>query len=94
VLFRSKLRYDDFRIATRDRTIDRFVADAKSIRQAAGQCLKRVPLERPLRLIRVRVGALVRADSAAATVDAAAPSAPAADGTGRPSSSATTASLF
>ena len=59
-----KLRYDDFKIATRDQTIDRFVADAKVIRQTAGQCLKRVPLERPLRLIGVRVGALARADSA------------------------------
>jgi DNA polymerase-4 len=56
-----KLRYDDFKIATRDQTIDRFTADARTIRQAAGQCLKRVPLERPLRLLGVRVGALVKA---------------------------------
>jgi DNA polymerase-4 len=62
-----KLRYDDFRIATRDQTIDRFVADARTIRQTAGQCLKRVPLERPLRLIGVRVGALVRAGGAEAS---------------------------
>ncbi len=72
-----KLRYDDFRIATRDQTIDRFIADARAIRQTAGQCLKRVPLDRPLRLIGVRVGALVRADSAeaAATASTATPSA-------------------
>jgi DNA polymerase-4 len=85
-----KLRYDDFKIATRDQTIDRFIADAKAIRQTAGQCLKRVPLDRPLRLIGVRVGALVRADSAEVT--AAAPSSrsavPAAD------TPSTTASLF
>jgi uncharacterized protein (TIGR02117 family) len=56
-----KLRYDDFRIATRDQTIDRFTADPKTIRQTAGQCLKRVPLERPLRLLGVRVGALAKA---------------------------------
>ncbi len=60
-----KLRFDDFRIATRDRTIDHFTADARMLRQTAGQCLKRVPLERPLRLLGVRVGALVRAQDGA-----------------------------
>jgi DNA polymerase-4 len=60
-----KLRYDDFRIATRDQTIDHFTADAKAIRQFAGQCLKRVPLERPLRLLGVRVGALAKVGDAA-----------------------------
>ena len=63
-----KLRYDDFRIATRDQTVAAFTADGKTIRQVAGQCLKRVPLERPLRLLGVRVGTLVRSDSAAATL--------------------------
>jgi DNA polymerase IV len=58
-----KLRYDDFRIATRDHTMDHFTADAKTIRQVAGQCLKRVPLERRLRLLGVRVGKLARADA-------------------------------
>ena len=58
-----KLRYDDFRIATRDQTIDHFTADAKTIRQVAGQCLKRVPLERRLRLLGVRVGKLAKAGS-------------------------------
>jgi len=58
-----KLRYDDFKSATRDQTLGVFTSDAKTIRQTAGQCLKRVPLERPLRLLGVRVGALVRADS-------------------------------
>ncbi len=61
-----KLRYDDFRIATRDQTIDHFTADAKTIRRVAGECLKRVPLERRLRLIGVRVGKLEKAGSAAA----------------------------
>ncbi|WP_444812902.1 Y-family DNA polymerase [Variovorax fucosicus] len=63
-----KLRYDDFRIATRDQTVAAFTADGKTIRQVAGQCLKRVPLERPLRLLGVRVGTLVRSDSAAAAL--------------------------
>jgi DNA polymerase-4 len=56
-----KLRYDDFRIATRDLTIEQFTDDAVTIRRAAGQCLKRVPLERKLRLLGVRVGKLARA---------------------------------
>jgi len=61
-----KLRYDDFSIATRDRTIDHFTADAQTLRRIAGQCLKRVSLERPLRLLGVRVGTLAKADSAEA----------------------------
>jgi DNA polymerase IV len=58
-----KLRYDDFKIATRDQTIERFTSDAKMIRQIAGQCLKRVDLGRRLRLLGVRVGKLAKADS-------------------------------
>jgi DNA polymerase IV len=58
-----KLRYDDFRIATRDQTIDHFTADAKTIRRIAGQCLKRVDLSQRLRLLGVRVGKLAKADS-------------------------------
>jgi DNA polymerase-4 len=60
-----KLRYDDFKIATRDQTIDRFTADPKAIRRIAGQCLKRVPLDRPLRLLGVRMGALAKVGDAA-----------------------------
>jgi DNA polymerase-4 len=82
-----KLRYDDFKIATRDQTIDRFTADAKTIRQTGGQCLKRVPLERPLRLLGVRVGALAKAGSPEALAPAGAPRAAAEP-------VATTASLF
>ncbi|MDP3136054.1 MAG: DNA polymerase IV, partial [Burkholderiaceae bacterium] len=55
-----KLRYDDFRIATRDRTLDEYTADPRVIRQAAGQCLKRAPLDRRLRLLGVRVGSLAK----------------------------------
>ncbi|MGJ7568925.1 Y-family DNA polymerase [Variovorax sp. RB2P76] len=82
-----KLRYDDFKIATRDQTIERFTADAKTIRQTGGQCLKRVPLERPLRLLGVRVGALAKADSPEAL-------APAGPGRVATEPVATTASLF
>jgi DNA polymerase IV len=58
-----KLRYDDFRTATRDHTIEHYVADARTIRRIAGQCLKRVDLSRRLRLLGVRVGKLARADA-------------------------------
>jgi DNA polymerase-4 len=65
-----KLRYDDFRIATRDQTLDHYTADALAIRHTAGQCLKRVDLSRRLRLLGVRVGKLARADSLLASEDA------------------------
>ncbi len=56
-----KLRYDDFRIVTRDATLPAPTADAAAIRRAAGGCLKRVDLARRLRLLGVRAGGLVRA---------------------------------
>ena len=59
-----KLRYDDFKTATRDQTVDTYTADARTIRHAAGLCLKRVPLERRLRLLGVRIGSLALVDSA------------------------------
>jgi DNA polymerase-4 len=68
-----KLRYDDFRIATRDQTLDHFTAEARTIRQAAGQCLKRVELTRRLRLLGVRVGKLAKAGSAEHLAATAAP---------------------
>jgi DNA polymerase-4 len=61
-----KLRFDDFRTATRDLTLDHYTSDARAIRQAAGQCLKRVDLKQRLRLLGVRVGKLAKADSAEA----------------------------
>jgi DNA polymerase-4 len=56
-----KLRYDTFKSVTRDQTLDIYTADAHTIRQTAGQCLKRVDLTRRLRLLGVRVGSLVKA---------------------------------
>jgi DNA polymerase IV len=53
-----KLRYDDFRTVTRDHTLEEPVQDAAAIRRAAGECLKRVPLERRIRLLGVRAGSL------------------------------------
>ncbi|MDE2617400.1 MAG: DNA polymerase IV [Burkholderiales bacterium] len=62
-----KLRYDDFRSVTRDQTLEHYTAEVKTIRLAAGLCLKRVDLSRRLRLLGVRVGSLrrVNADDAA-----------------------------
>jgi len=56
-----KLRYDDFKSATRDTTLPHYTADAATIRQQAGRCLKRVPLQQKLRLLGVRVGSLMTA---------------------------------
>lgn len=60
-----KIRYDNFKSVTRDFTADFYTADPCLIRQFAGQCLKRVPLERRLRLLGVRVASLQRADAVA-----------------------------
>jgi len=57
-----KLRYTDFRIATREVTLSAHTADAREIRQWAGRCLKKVPLEQRLRLLGVRAGALCKSD--------------------------------
>lgn len=62
-----KLRYDDFQTVTRDFTLPDPVADAAAIRRAAGECLRRVPLDKKLRLLGVRVSALQRADRAEVT---------------------------
>ena len=56
-----KLRYDNFKTVTRDHTLDEPTGDAAAIRRAAGECLKRVPLERRIRLLGVRVAALSKA---------------------------------
>jgi DNA polymerase-4 len=58
-----KLRYDDFRIVTRELTLEAHTSDARIIRQAAGRCLKKAMLERRLRLLGVRAGGLCRADA-------------------------------
>jgi DNA polymerase-4 len=60
-----KLRYDDFKTVTRDQTIASPTQDARAIRRAAGECLKRVPLDRRIRLLGVRVGALYIVDGSA-----------------------------
>ena len=54
-----KLRFDNFKSVTRDHSIDFYTADAATLRRVAGQCLKRVDLNRRLRLLGVRVSSLV-----------------------------------
>ena len=65
-----KLRFDDFKIVTRDLTLPAHTMDARTIRRAAGECLKRVDLTRRLRLLGVRAGALAK------LADLVAPAAP------------------
>ena len=59
-----KLRFDNFQSVTRDNTLAFFTADPLAIRQAAGQCLKRIEFKRRIRLLGVRVGSLVKAADA------------------------------
>ncbi len=58
-----KLRFDNFHTVTRDQTLERPTQDAQTIRRAAGECLKRVTLDRRIRLLGVRAGALYPAGS-------------------------------
>ena len=59
-----KLRYANFQTVTRDTTLGSAVDDAESIRAAVRSCLKRVPLDARLRLLGVRIAALVSAEHA------------------------------
>ena len=58
-----KLRYDDFRIATRELTLEAHTNDARTIRQTAGRCLKKAVLEQRIRLLGVRAGGLCKASN-------------------------------
>jgi DNA polymerase IV len=62
-----KLRYANFKIVTRDTTLEFAIDDAESIRDAVRSCLKRVPLDARLRLLGVRVAALVSVEQAEVT---------------------------
>lgn len=53
-----KLKFDNFKSITRAITLDYPTADAKLIRQVAGQCLKRVSFDRKIRLLGIRMGSL------------------------------------
>lgn len=58
-----KLRFDDFKTVTRDLTLPAPVSDAKSLRHAAGKCLKRIDLGKNIRLLGVKASGLIRADN-------------------------------
>jgi len=60
-----KLRYADFHTVTRDVTLPAPTCDGAVIRRAAGECLRRVPLDQRLRLLGVRVSALSGIDDMA-----------------------------
>jgi DNA polymerase-4 len=70
-----KLRFDDFRIATRDLTLTAHTLDGREIRRAAGVCLKRVELTRRLRLLGVRASNLEKLSALVAGVATPAPQA-------------------
>jgi DNA polymerase IV len=54
-----RLRYEDFRIRTRDHTLREPVDEPEGLLAASRECLRRAPLERPTRLLGVRVSAVV-----------------------------------
>ena len=53
-----KLWYEDFQTVTRDLTVRNPIADAVTIRKAAGECLRRVSFEQKLRLLGIRISGL------------------------------------
>jgi DNA polymerase IV len=55
-----KLRFEDFSTITRDHTLQMAIADAAALVDAARSCLKRVVLDRKLRLLGIRAGTLIR----------------------------------
>ena len=56
-----KVRFDNFRIVTRDHTFADPVGDIAAIAEAAHRCLARVSPERRIRLLGIRIGGLVAA---------------------------------
>ena len=89
-----KLRFDDFKIVTRDLTLPAHTMDAKAIRRAAGECLKRVDLTRRLRLLGVRAGALATLTELVAPQPAYEPAVPSAPQRARETVHSTSLPLF
>jgi len=59
-----KLRFADFQTVTRDFTLRMHTADPVIIRRAARECLRRVTLKKKLRLLGIKVSALISPHSA------------------------------
>jgi DNA polymerase-4 len=64
-----KLRFADFHTLTRDRSLAEPTADAEVIAQAALECLRRVALDRRVRLLGVRITELALAASSPFAAD-------------------------
>jgi DNA polymerase IV len=60
-----KLRFANFETLTRDKTLTAATDSVELIRKAAFDCLGRIELKRPVRLLGVRVGGLEKVDSGA-----------------------------
>jgi len=58
-----KVRFEDFTTATRDHSVPLPLAEAEALRGAARDCLKRLPLDRKLRLLGLRAGSLVKVEA-------------------------------
>lgn len=58
-----KLRFEDFHTFTRDCSLTAHTADSVLIRRAAGECLRRVPLKKKIRLLGVKVSTLSPVES-------------------------------
>ncbi|WP_423679154.1 DNA polymerase IV [Undibacterium sp. WLHG33] len=56
-----KVRYADFRVATRDIRLPATTASAEVIRRYAGECVRRLPLDQKLRLLGVKASNLSKA---------------------------------
>ncbi len=63
-----KLKFHDFTTITRDVTLSNLTADRADIAQAARECLRRVPFEKRIRLLGVRVATLTQGSAASTHV--------------------------
>jgi DNA polymerase IV len=59
-----KVKFADFKVVTRDKTIEAFTDDEMRIRKAAFECLARVELKRAVRLIGVRMASFAHEHNA------------------------------
>jgi DNA polymerase-4 len=59
-----KLRFADFVTCTRDLSFANWTQDVRALRRAAFECMKRVEIDRPVRLVGVRVSELRRVEGA------------------------------
>lgn len=65
-----KIRFEDFSTVTRDLTVQGVASDAQEIRKAAGECLKRIALEKRIRLLGVRASSLTTLAGGTSTAEA------------------------